>query len=426
LRECVDALRGCLSPFASESEHVMVVTDGDCRILWMEGDPKVRRRADRIAFQEGMDWTERSVGTNAIGTALAIDHAVQVFSAEHFSAKQHTWWCSAAPIHDPETGAVLGVVDLSGPMHTAHPHSLALVSAAARLAEHQLRAGLAVREERLRRAYLERTLGAGRPAAGLLAGDGRVLAAEGGWRAAALDVPAGGGPVALPGGRTAIAEPFAGGAGYVLWDAGPAAPAPLRIELLARDGPRVVAGARVLPLRLRHAEALFILALHPEGISSEDLTRALYGDVGKEVSTRAELSRLRKLLPEAVARAPTGSRPPRASTCSTWSAPCAAATAPVRYAPTTRRSCPTRPRRASAAPAASWRAPCGGRRSAARRPSCGPGWRRGRAATTRTRSPPSSAALARAMRGARSRRPACARSRRRDGDQRRWCTSWSP
>ena len=64
------------------------------------------------------------MGTNAIGTALAIDHAVQVFSAEHFSAKQHTWWCSAAPIHDPATGAVLGVVDLSGPdAHGAPAHA---------------------------------------------------------------------------------------------------------------------------------------------------------------------------------------------------------------------------------------------------------------------------------------------------------------
>src|SRR5688572_4886098 len=35
LRDCLDALRACLSPLASESAHVMVVTDADCRILWM-------------------------------------------------------------------------------------------------------------------------------------------------------------------------------------------------------------------------------------------------------------------------------------------------------------------------------------------------------------------------------------------------------
>jgi transcriptional regulator of acetoin/glycerol metabolism len=135
LYACIDVLRRCLGGFAMDAEHVMVVVDGTGRILWIEGHPRVRHRADRIAFEEGMLWTEGSAGTNAIGTALAIDHAVQIFSAEHFLSEQHAWWCSAAPIHDPATGEVLGVVDLSGPMRTAHPVSLALVAAAAGMAE---------------------------------------------------------------------------------------------------------------------------------------------------------------------------------------------------------------------------------------------------------------------------------------------------
>ena len=312
LRDCVDVLRRCLGGFAQDAEHVMVVVDADCRILWMEGDARVRRRADRIAFEEGMFWTEESVGTNAIGTALAIDHAVQVFSAEHFSAKQHPWWCSAAPIHDPVTGAVLGVVDLSGPMHTAHPHSLALVAASAAMAEELLRSRRALSDEQLRRAYLETTLGTGRRAAGLVAADGRVLH---GSDAERLAVPRGGGPVALPGGAVAIAEPLERGRGYVLWDASAPAPAratpdpdaglaTLRLELLG-EGPsaRVGRGAPVA-LNPRHAELLCILALHPEGLTTEVLTRHLYGADGNEVSTRAHLSRLRKLLPGVVGARP--------------------------------------------------------------------------------------------------------------------------
>ena len=68
LRGCIDVLRTCLRGFAQDAEHIMVVVDADCRILWLEGDLKVRHRADGIAFAEGMDWTEDSVGTNAIGT----------------------------------------------------------------------------------------------------------------------------------------------------------------------------------------------------------------------------------------------------------------------------------------------------------------------------------------------------------------------
>ena len=95
-------LRRCLGALADDAQHVLVVCDEAGRILWLEGHERVKEDAvERIRFSEGMLWTEDSVGTNAIGTALEIDHAVQVFSAEHFLAEQHGWWCSAAPIHDP-------------------------------------------------------------------------------------------------------------------------------------------------------------------------------------------------------------------------------------------------------------------------------------------------------------------------------------
>ena len=228
LRGCIDVLRHCLGGFAMDAEHVMVVVDGTGRILWLEGDPRVRQRADRIAFEEGMLWTEVSAGTNAIGTALAIDHAVQIFSAEHFLSEQHAWWCSAAPIHDPASGELVGVVDLSGPMRTAHPHSLALVMAAAEMAENVLR--------------FERLVSA-RPVLRLrLLGRGRLEAQLG-------------------------------------------------------DGP-------VLDLSMRHAEILALLALYPDGLTGEELTLHLYGDDGNRVSTRAEMSRLRKLLGPCVAAKP--------------------------------------------------------------------------------------------------------------------------
>ena len=65
-------------------------------------------------FAEGTLWSEPGAGTNAIGTAVALDHAVQVFGPEHFSEPVQRWTCSAAPIHDPDTGALIGVIDLTG------------------------------------------------------------------------------------------------------------------------------------------------------------------------------------------------------------------------------------------------------------------------------------------------------------------------
>ena len=67
--------------------------------------------------------------------ALAEHASVQLFSAEHFVRAQHPWTCTASPIHDPRTGEMLGVVDLSGPAPTVQPTTVALVHTAVRLAE---------------------------------------------------------------------------------------------------------------------------------------------------------------------------------------------------------------------------------------------------------------------------------------------------
>jgi hypothetical protein len=48
--------------------------------------------------------------------------------------------CAAAPIHDPETGRLLGAIDVTGGDHLANPHSLALVRATALAAEAYLSA----------------------------------------------------------------------------------------------------------------------------------------------------------------------------------------------------------------------------------------------------------------------------------------------
>jgi len=304
-------LRSSLGAIAQDGEHVLVVCDGAGRILWLEGHPGVKEDAeDRIRFTEGMLWTEDSAGTNAIGTALAIDHAVQIFSAEHFLAEQHAWWCSAAPLHDPSTGALIGVVDISGPMRTAHPYSLGLVSAATAMAEDALRLRRAAEEERLRDAYLERIARLGRHRSAMVSPEGRVLIAQpAGWVGPTLDLPEAGGPVTLPDGREALAEPLDGG-GHLLWGVTgrrPAAPArtALRLDLLGRHALTGRIGSETpLALGVRQAEILALLALHPAGLTCEQLTLELYGEEGNPISTRAQVSRLRRRLGPVLAARP--------------------------------------------------------------------------------------------------------------------------
>ena len=131
----IDELRRVLTSVADASLFLMVVTDADGVVLWREGSPRVQLTADRLGFLEGMVWTEQVVGTNAIGTALAEAAPVQLFSAEHYESQQHPWYCTAAPVHDPRDGELLGVVDVSGPALTLHPAIGALVESAVRLAE---------------------------------------------------------------------------------------------------------------------------------------------------------------------------------------------------------------------------------------------------------------------------------------------------
>ena len=56
--------------------------------------PCAARAADDMNFAEGTLWSEGGAGTNAIGTAIAADHAVQVFGPEHFNEAVQRWTCS--------------------------------------------------------------------------------------------------------------------------------------------------------------------------------------------------------------------------------------------------------------------------------------------------------------------------------------------
>ena len=133
LARAAPLIRNCLSATAEEGGYLIVISDADGVLLCIEGSAAIRMRAAEVMnFAEGTLWSEPGAGTNAIGTAVALDHAVQVFGPEHFHEPVQRWVCSAAPIHDPDTGALIGVIDLTGDFSTVHPASLAVATATAR------------------------------------------------------------------------------------------------------------------------------------------------------------------------------------------------------------------------------------------------------------------------------------------------------
>ncbi len=294
---------------SDDAPVLLAVTDPEGHLLWLDGARHLRRNADDIGFETGARWTEDEVGTNGIGMALRTERPIAVHSAEHYLRSHHAWTCVAAPVRDPRTGRLLGILDLSGPAHQVQPHLMRLTATAARLAEAELRAAQLESLHRLR------TL-----ATGLLARvSGPALVVDGaGWTAAAVGVPPvqrlrlpaegwGSRPVEwLPTLGECAVEPLGGGwlvrplgatsAGVAEQSTGTR----VRLDLRQPGRPELHvsggAGSWSHVLSPRHAEMLLLLAVHRTGLSAAQLAEGLFGDRARTVTVRAELSRLRRYL----------------------------------------------------------------------------------------------------------------------------------
>jgi hypothetical protein len=293
-------IHACLGDTAEAAEQLIVVSDADGLLLWIEGNARLRvRAADRMNFAEGAMWSEGGVGTNAVGTALAVDHAVQVFAAEHFNELVQEWTCSAAPVHDPDSDELLGVIDLTGAMSTIHPHSLGCAVATAQAVESHLRCLMQERDQRLRSKFEQRVTAGGERRA-LVTPTGRVIAGgEDGWTGVdRLVLPPGGGEVTLQSGLQAFAEPVGHEEAFVVRALNRAAPARpiLRLALLGCDQSTVEVAGRPTVVGRRHTEILALLAARPSGMTTEELAADLYGDAGQPGTVRVQVFRLRKLL----------------------------------------------------------------------------------------------------------------------------------
>ena len=85
-----------------DSGMLVAVGDEVGRLLWVEGDAAMQRRAEGMMFVPGADWSEATVGTSAPGTALALGRGIQISGAEHYKRSVHPWSCTAVPV--PRSG----------------------------------------------------------------------------------------------------------------------------------------------------------------------------------------------------------------------------------------------------------------------------------------------------------------------------------
>ncbi|CAM5728194.1 GAF domain-containing protein OS=Streptomyces tendae OX=1932 GN=GUR47_31445 PE=4 SV=1 [Streptomyces tendae] len=304
LRHVLPVLREALLSVADVAHHIMVVADADGRLLWREGSARVLRRADGLGFELGADWREEVVGTNGVGTPAVTRRPVQVFASEHFVRSQATWTCAGAPITDPRSGRLLGVVDVSGPLETMHPATLGWVDSVAKLAEARLR--------ELHTQSLERLRTVAAPVLARL--EGRALVTDrDGWTAAVTGMPylervvlpksPEAGVRWLPALGACTVEPLA--EGWLVRAAAGPVPVPQGTTRIVLDlgqprrwSVRVLGGAEdwARELSPRHAELLYLLAVHRGGRSAAGLAEDMFGDPARTVTVRAEMSRVRRYL----------------------------------------------------------------------------------------------------------------------------------
>lgn len=138
LASALPVIRRLLVEDAQSSGVMVAVSAADGTLLWVEGDSTACRRAESMNFVPGADWSERGAGTNAPGTALALDAEVQIRGTEHFSRLVQPWTCTAVPVHDPVTGTLIGAIDLTGGDDVSSSQTLALVRATVVAVENHL------------------------------------------------------------------------------------------------------------------------------------------------------------------------------------------------------------------------------------------------------------------------------------------------
>lgn len=223
-----------LGQAARDCDAIMAVSDAAGQLLWVCGTPAMLRRAESIGFVEGSNWDERLAGTNAPGLALRLDRPVNVVRSEHFRRSVQPWSCAATPIHDPGSSSLLGVLDITGGDAIVVPQTLAMVRAAARMAE----------------AELAREMLTAPPA-----------------------------PQVRPGAFHLTVESLGRSDSLLAID----------------DGLGHHSQLRLSP---RHSEILLLLASAPQGLSGDELAVLLYEDDNSSSTLRAELNRLRNLLGE--------------------------------------------------------------------------------------------------------------------------------
>jgi transcriptional regulator of acetoin/glycerol metabolism len=126
------------------------LTDRECRLIWyVVGAPALSSQLEARGAFPGAWFAEDVVGTNGLGTAVEERRPFIVAGSEHFRAYESQATTAGAPVRDPLTGRLVGLLNLNCRYEFTNGLLLPFVTELARSIEARLRATAPVPEQEL-------------------------------------------------------------------------------------------------------------------------------------------------------------------------------------------------------------------------------------------------------------------------------------
>ena len=121
----------------ANTRYFAILTDAEGIVIDVNGPIDHGDRRAQLITRIGVDLSERSVGTSAIGAALTELEPVWLHRGEHFYNDTSVYSCAGAPLFGPD-GRCVGMLDLTGIETVERPELKHLVTQSARSIENAL------------------------------------------------------------------------------------------------------------------------------------------------------------------------------------------------------------------------------------------------------------------------------------------------
>ena len=120
-----------LSVETAEIPLSIALTDSKARVLTrVDTASTIGVLLDQVLFAAGFGYAETRMGTNGVGTVFESGRPVQIVGPEHFHERLQPFACAGAPIRDPLSGRIEGVLDISCLTEDSSPLMHSLVKSA--------------------------------------------------------------------------------------------------------------------------------------------------------------------------------------------------------------------------------------------------------------------------------------------------------